>query len=302
MAGRPTPIFTEEAIKLIFDFTRGTPREINNLCDVALLVGYTKRAGDRRRRSSPRSSRTWWECPDGPHERSRPRTRARHGRARPAERPPEPRRPRAAGDAASRRRADASTDVDGPRTAGLPAACRRPRAVAAPAPGDDPSALLGELQELLLEVRGLARGARRVPVGAPAGADRSRRHLAGALARPVLGRQQPGGGAGVDYLGLPPGPGGGDGAAHRRQRGLRPPRALVARHGRRAHRRRPVAAAGDAAPPARQPDRRRAGRLPLAPAAVGRPVRRWAPPRRAASCKPCSSTTSASRARGSRRG
>jgi type II secretory pathway predicted ATPase ExeA len=50
MAGRTTPIFTEEAVKLIYDFTRGTPREINNLCDVALLVGYTKRAheiGDR---------------------------------------------------------------------------------------------------------------------------------------------------------------------------------------------------------------------------------------------------------------
>ena len=44
MAGRTTPIFTEEAVKLIFDFTRGTPREINNLCDVALLVGYTMRA------------------------------------------------------------------------------------------------------------------------------------------------------------------------------------------------------------------------------------------------------------------
>jgi general secretion pathway protein A len=44
MAGRTDPIFTEEATKLIFDFTRGTPREINNLCDVALLVGYTKRA------------------------------------------------------------------------------------------------------------------------------------------------------------------------------------------------------------------------------------------------------------------
>jgi general secretion pathway protein A len=43
MAGRGAPIFTDEAIKLIFDFTRGTPREINNLCDVALLVGYTKR-------------------------------------------------------------------------------------------------------------------------------------------------------------------------------------------------------------------------------------------------------------------
>ena len=44
MAGRTAAIFTEEAIKRIFDFTRGTPREINNLCDVALLVGYTKRA------------------------------------------------------------------------------------------------------------------------------------------------------------------------------------------------------------------------------------------------------------------
>ena len=44
MAGRTTPVFTDEAVKLIFDFTRGTPREINNLCDVALLVGYTKRA------------------------------------------------------------------------------------------------------------------------------------------------------------------------------------------------------------------------------------------------------------------
>src|SRR5205809_505761 len=43
MAGRGTPILSDEAIKLIFHFTRGTPREINNLCDVALLVGYTKR-------------------------------------------------------------------------------------------------------------------------------------------------------------------------------------------------------------------------------------------------------------------
>ena len=43
MAGQPNQLFTGEAIKLIFDFTRGTPREINNLCDVALLVGYSKR-------------------------------------------------------------------------------------------------------------------------------------------------------------------------------------------------------------------------------------------------------------------
>lgn len=46
MAGRTRPLFTEDAIQLIFDFTRGTPREINNVCDVALLVGYTRRAGE----------------------------------------------------------------------------------------------------------------------------------------------------------------------------------------------------------------------------------------------------------------
>jgi general secretion pathway protein A len=46
MAGRTAPIFTPEAVRLIFDFTRGTPREINNLCDVALLVGFTQRAKD----------------------------------------------------------------------------------------------------------------------------------------------------------------------------------------------------------------------------------------------------------------
>ena len=36
-------MFTDEAIKLIFDFTRGTPREINNLCDISLPVGYSRR-------------------------------------------------------------------------------------------------------------------------------------------------------------------------------------------------------------------------------------------------------------------
>ena len=44
MAGQSGQIFTEDAIKRVFDFTRGAPREINNLCDVALLVGYSKRA------------------------------------------------------------------------------------------------------------------------------------------------------------------------------------------------------------------------------------------------------------------
>ena len=43
MAGQSRRIFTGEAIKLIFDFTRGTPREINNLCDLSLLIGYSKK-------------------------------------------------------------------------------------------------------------------------------------------------------------------------------------------------------------------------------------------------------------------
>jgi general secretion pathway protein A len=42
MAGQPRRLFTDAAVKLIFDFTGGVPREINNLCDVALLVAYGK--------------------------------------------------------------------------------------------------------------------------------------------------------------------------------------------------------------------------------------------------------------------
>jgi type II secretory pathway predicted ATPase ExeA len=43
MAGRTQPVFTEAAVRRIFDFTRGVPREINNICDIALLVGYSRR-------------------------------------------------------------------------------------------------------------------------------------------------------------------------------------------------------------------------------------------------------------------
>ena len=46
MAGQTNQIFTDEAVKLVFDFTRGTPREINNLCDIALLVGYSKKMSE----------------------------------------------------------------------------------------------------------------------------------------------------------------------------------------------------------------------------------------------------------------
>ncbi len=42
MAGQGRRIFTDQAIKLIFDFTRGIPREINNICDIALLAGSSR--------------------------------------------------------------------------------------------------------------------------------------------------------------------------------------------------------------------------------------------------------------------
>ena len=46
MAGRTAPLFTDEAVRLIYDFTRGTPREINTVCDTALLVGSSRRASE----------------------------------------------------------------------------------------------------------------------------------------------------------------------------------------------------------------------------------------------------------------
>jgi general secretion pathway protein A len=42
-AGQPRRLFTDEAVKLIFALSHGTPREINNLCDMALFVGCSRR-------------------------------------------------------------------------------------------------------------------------------------------------------------------------------------------------------------------------------------------------------------------
>jgi general secretion pathway protein A len=41
-AGRKENAFTSEAMEKIYEITRGVPRKINNLCDLALLVGYSK--------------------------------------------------------------------------------------------------------------------------------------------------------------------------------------------------------------------------------------------------------------------
>src|SRR3989339_199696 len=43
VAGRTDPLFTNLAIKAIFEQTRGVPREINNVCNWSLLAGFSKK-------------------------------------------------------------------------------------------------------------------------------------------------------------------------------------------------------------------------------------------------------------------
>jgi type II secretory pathway predicted ATPase ExeA len=43
IAGATTPIITDDATRLVYDFTRGTPREVNNVCDLALLEGSVRK-------------------------------------------------------------------------------------------------------------------------------------------------------------------------------------------------------------------------------------------------------------------
>ena len=181
----PRQLFTPEAVQLIFDFTRGTPREINNLCDVALLVGYSPSAPRRSaRRSSPRSSRTWSECPDGAHERPGARAwSATSRRGRPGA------RARAAADAGARRgrrprRRTARPRAEPPARALTPppiapAAARRrvgePDALPfGPGRGLRPM-LGGALRDLLLEVRELMRTGDAFPWAAPGSASSSAR-------------------------------------------------------------------------------------------------------------------------------
>lgn len=41
-AGRKESAFSDEAVKKIYDHTKGIPRNINNICDLSLLVGYSE--------------------------------------------------------------------------------------------------------------------------------------------------------------------------------------------------------------------------------------------------------------------
>jgi general secretion pathway protein A len=42
VAGRSAPIFTEEAVALVDRHAAGVPRRINNLCDIALVIGFSR--------------------------------------------------------------------------------------------------------------------------------------------------------------------------------------------------------------------------------------------------------------------
>ena len=44
IAGSLSRIFTDDAIELIFKLSGGAPRQINNICDITLMVGYNTRA------------------------------------------------------------------------------------------------------------------------------------------------------------------------------------------------------------------------------------------------------------------
>ena len=43
IAGRDTPLFTDDAVTLIHQVSRGYPRTINNICRQALLAGWATR-------------------------------------------------------------------------------------------------------------------------------------------------------------------------------------------------------------------------------------------------------------------
>ncbi len=45
VAGCKTELFEPEAVVVVHEYSGGTPREINNICDMAMLVGFGKRAG-----------------------------------------------------------------------------------------------------------------------------------------------------------------------------------------------------------------------------------------------------------------
>jgi type II secretory pathway predicted ATPase ExeA len=44
VAGTKAEIFTPEAVEVIYDYSKGLPRSINNICDMSLLIGFGQEA------------------------------------------------------------------------------------------------------------------------------------------------------------------------------------------------------------------------------------------------------------------
>ena len=44
VAGREEPLFSDKAISIIYNNSRGIPREINNICDLCLLIGLSRKS------------------------------------------------------------------------------------------------------------------------------------------------------------------------------------------------------------------------------------------------------------------
>lgn len=42
-AGRTDPVFTPQAVELVYEYSGGVPRRINNICDIALVIGYSRK-------------------------------------------------------------------------------------------------------------------------------------------------------------------------------------------------------------------------------------------------------------------
>ena len=42
-AGREEPIFTSEAIEIVYEYSAGIPRKINNICDISLVIGFSRK-------------------------------------------------------------------------------------------------------------------------------------------------------------------------------------------------------------------------------------------------------------------
>jgi type II secretory pathway predicted ATPase ExeA len=45
IAGRDEPVFAPDTYRLIYEYSLGVPRQINNLCDLSLVVGMGEKAG-----------------------------------------------------------------------------------------------------------------------------------------------------------------------------------------------------------------------------------------------------------------